>query len=134
MLSLVGDRTAWGCTFVLTTQCYNLQSALSIWEYLITLASEVDLFWRKPVTAPSMLFIVTRWIMLANAFGQFIPITEAMFDSMPLLCMSDIDTFLSNCEAMIWAGEVLYLAGFIVIARKQAHFTSTSLLRALTDT
>ena len=120
MLSLVGDHAACEYTCVLTTE-----SALVIWEYIITVASEVDLFWRKPLTAPSMLFITTRWIMLANAILQTVPNTEATFDSMLLPCMSDIDTFLSNCEAFTWAGEVLYLAGLIGTARKQAHFTAT---------
>ena len=116
MLSLVCDHAICECTCALTTQ-----SALGIWEYIITLASEVDLFWRKPVTAPSMLFIVTRWIMVADALMQIAPTTEATFDSMPLLCTSDIDIFPSNCEALIWAGLALDFAGFIMTARKQAH-------------
>ena len=54
-----------------------------IWEYLITLANEVDIFWRRPKTATSLLFIFTRWAMVASALTQFLPITEATFDSMP---------------------------------------------------
>ena len=129
MLSLVGDHAKIECTCALTAE-----SALAIWEYLITLADEIDLFWRKPVTAPSMLFIGTRWIMLATALQQLTPATEATFDSMPLLRTSDIDTFLSNCKAVAWVIEVLYFAGYIVTARKQVHFTTTSLLCVLNGT
>ena len=120
MLSLVCDCATCECACALTTE-----SALAIWEYLITLESEVDLFWRKPVTAPSILFIAIRWIMLATAFMQIAPNTEATLDSMPLLHMSDIDTFISNCEALVWAQEVLNFAGYIGTARKQAHFITT---------
>ena len=129
MLSLVGDHAKCECTCALTTE-----SALSIWEYLITLASEVDLFWRKPMTAPSMLFVGTRWIMLATALLQIAPNTEATFESMPLLCTSDIDTFPSNCGAAVWAVQVLYIAGFIATAREQAHSTTTPLLCVLNGT
>ena len=129
MLSLVGEHATCEYTCALTTE-----SVLTIWEYLITLANEVDLFWRKPVTAPSILFIATRWIMLVTMLLQFAPITEATFNSMPSLCMADVDTFLSNCEALLWTMEVLYLAGFIVTACKQAHFTATSLLCVLNGT
>ena len=72
--------------------------------------------------------------MLATALLQFVPITEATFESMPLLPMSDridSDTFLSDCEALFWAVLVLYLAGFIVTAREQAHSTTTPLLCVL---
>ena len=65
--------------------------------------------------------------MLATTILQLVPATNAMFDSMPFLRMSDIYTFVSNCEALFWAVEVLYLAGFIVTARKHAHFTATSI-------
>ena len=129
MLSQVGDHATCECTCALTTDL-----ALPVWEYLITLANEIDLFWRKPVTAPSILFIATRWIMLANALLQFAPATEETYDSIPLLRMSDIDTFLSNCNAVNWAVQVLYLAGFIATACKQAHATTTSLLCVLNGT
>ena len=122
MLSLVRDHAMCECTCALTTE-----SAMAIWEYFSTLANEVDLFWRKPLTAPSMLFAGTRWIMLANALLQFAPTTEATFDSMPLLGVSDIDIFLSNCEAMNWASTVLVLVQFMGTACKQAYFTATSL-------
>ena len=126
MLSLVCDHVICECTYALTTE-----SALAIWEYTITLPNEVNLFWRKPVTAPSMLFVTTRLIMLAIAVLQIAPTTEATFDSMPLLCTSDIDIFPSNCEALVRAILVLELAGFIVAAREQAHFTATSIFRVL---
>ena len=125
MVSLVRENAICKCTCALTTE-----SVLAIWEYIITLTSEVDLFWRKPVTAPSMLFIATRWIMLATALLQIVPTTEATFDSMPFLHTSDIYIFLSNCEALIWVQEVLGFAVFIVNARKQAHYTTTSIFRA----
>ena len=48
--------------------------------------------------------------------------------------MSDIDTFLSECEAAVWAVLVLYLVGFIGTARKQAHFTATPILCVLNGT
>ena len=83
MLSVVCDRATCECTCALTTE-----SALAIWEYLITLESEVDLFWRKPLTAPSMLFVAARWIMLTTALVEFAPTTESTFDSMLLLRMS----------------------------------------------
>ena len=126
MLSLVRENAICKCTCALTTE-----SVLAIWEYIITLTSEVDLFWRKPVTAPSMLFVATRWIMVATVLLQIVPTTEATFDSMPLLCTSDIDIFHSNCEALIWAEQVLYLAGFMVTAREKAHSTATSIVRVL---
>ena len=44
-----------------------------------------------------------------------------------LLCISDVNIFLSNCEALLWAAQVLYLAEFIGTACKKAHFTATSL-------
>ena len=81
-----------------------------------------------------MLFVVTRWIMLAYAILQIAPNTEATFDSMPLLCKLDTDIFPSNCEALNWVGEVFYYAGFIETACKQAHFTVTSLFGVLNDT
>ena len=101
--------------------------ALAFWEYLITLANEVDIFWRKPVTVSSVLFIGTRWIMLANALLQIAPITEATSVSMLLLCLSDIDIFISNCDAMIWAIEAFYLVQFVGSACKQAYFTASSI-------
>ena len=110
------------------------QSAMAIWEYFVTLESEVDLFWRKPVTAPSMLFIAIRWIMLVNALLQFAPVTEATFAFMPLLHMSDTDIFPSNCAALVWAAEILYLGGFLETACKQAYSTATSIFSALTGT
>jgi hypothetical protein len=125
MLSLVCDYAKCRCTSALKTEL-----ALAIWEYVITLASEVDLFWRKPLTAPSMLFIATRWIMVTAAVMQFAPPTETALGSMSFLrIMSDADIFLSNCEALNWAAAALGLAEFIGTARKQAHFTALSLLR-----
>ena len=72
--------------------------------------------------------------MLANAILQFAPTMEATFDSTPSLCMADIDTSLSNCEALGWAVHVLYFAGCIGTARKQARFTATPLLCLLNGT
>ena len=126
MVSLVRDHVICECTCALTTE-----SALVIWEYIITLPDEVDLFWRKPLTAPSMLFIATRWIMLATALLQFAPVTEATLDYMPLLCTSDIDIFPSKCAVLTWAVEVLASAGYIGTACKQAHLTATSFFYVL---
>ena len=53
---------------------------------------------------------------------------------MPWLCMSDIDIILSNCDALAWAAQVLNFAVFIGTARKQAHFTTTSILCILNST
>ena len=108
--------------------------ALAIWEYLITLRNEVDLFWGKPLTAPSMLFVITRWTMLANALLQLPPTTEATFDFVPLLHNSDTDIFPSNCEALFWVAEVLDYAGFIWTACKQVHFTAISFFCVLSGT
>lgn len=116
-------------TGVLTTE-----SALVVWEYLITLANEVNIFWKKPLNATSLLFIVTRWIMLANALLQFVPITETTFDLRLLLCISDINTFSSNCAALNWVTEALFLVQFLATACKQAHFTATALLCFLNGT
>jgi hypothetical protein len=121
MLPQVGDHATCECTW----HALTAKSALSIWEYLITLESEVDLFWRKPLTAPSILFIATRWIMLASALLQIVPTLKTTFDSMPLLRMSNIDTFISNCEALVWAQMAFVLAGFMATACKQTHFTAT---------
>ena len=129
MLSLVRDHAICECTCALTTQ-----SALAIWEYIITFSNEVDLFWRKPVTAASMLFIVTRWNMLATALLQIVPNTDATFGYMPSLCTSDTDIFSSNCDALNWAAEVLSFAGYIGTACKQADVTTTSPFRVLNDT
>ena len=68
-----------------------------------------------------MLFVVTRWIMLATALQHLVPIAETRFDSTPLPRMSDIDTFRSDCKALFWAGNVLYFAQFVGTARKQAY-------------
>ena len=73
------------------------------------------------MTAPSILFIATRWIMLATGALQFASATEATFDSILLLCTSDIDIFPSNCETLEWATQALYFSGFIGTAREQAN-------------
>ena len=86
------------------------------------------------MTAPSILFIAIRWIMLVNALLQFAPVTEATYDSMFLLHMSDVNIFPSNCAALVWAAEILYLGGFLETARKQAYSTTTSIFNALTGT
>ena len=70
------------------------------------------------MTATSFLFIITRWTMVANALVQFAPITETTFDFILWSHMSDVDIFLSDCEALDWAIEVLYFAGYIEIACK----------------
>ena len=123
MLSLVCDYAIYGCACALTTK-----PAPAIWEYFITFANEVDIFWTKPVSAPSMLFIATRWNMLATALLQIAPTTEATFGFMLLLRTSDANMSLSNCKALTWAVQVLFVAQFIGTARKHAHFTATSLL------
>lgn len=94
------------------------ESVLAIWEYLITFTTEVDIFWKKPMTATSLLFVVTRWIMVLNALLEFAPITETTFDSIPSSHVSDVDIFLSNCEAFTWFIDVLYYAEYIATACK----------------
>ena len=68
--------------------------------------------------------------MLANAVLQFAPITEATFDSLLLLRLSDINIFPSNCDALGWVVEMLNLAQYIGTTRKHAHFTATSFFGA----
>lgn len=110
------------------THALTIESAVAIWEYLITLTNEVDIFWTKKLTATSLFFVVMRWIMLANTLVPFMPVTEATLDSIPLLCILQINISLSNCKALTWASEILYLAGYTGIACKQARFTVTVLL------
>lgn len=96
------------------------KSALVIWEYLISLAKEVDIFWKRPKTATSLLFIGTRWIMVTNMLLEFASITvDSMFAFMPLPCMSHINIFLSNCEALNWAVEVIFLVEYLGTECKQ---------------
>ena len=45
------------------------------------------------MTTPSMLFVITRWVMLATALLQIAPNTETTFDFMLLLRTSDVDVF-----------------------------------------
>ena len=127
MPSPVGDYAICARARVLTTE-----SALPVWEYLITFTNEIDIFWGKPVTATSLLFVVTRWTMVANALLQFAPTTEATFDSIPFPHVPDTDIFLSNCNALSWAALVLDLAGFIETACKQTiNFAAISHLCVL---
>ena len=114
MLSLVGDHVTCECTCALTTEL-----ALVIWEYFITLASEVDLFWRKSVTATSMLFVATRWIMLATVLLEIAPNTEARFESMPLLLSQTLIS--SPVTVKPWVGPYRFstlLGSYGLLVRK----------------
>lgn len=66
---------------------------LAVWEYLITFADEVELCWRKPISMTSLLLVVTRWTMLANAVLTFVPVTAITLYSMPLPHMLDTNIF-----------------------------------------
>ena len=121
MPSPVSDYVICACTRVLITA-----QVLALWEYLITFTNEVDIFWTKPYTATSLLFIVTRWTMVVNAALQFVPDTETTFASIPLSLISDINFSVRNCEAFIWFINVLYFAGYTQTACKQAHLTVVS--------
>ena len=48
-----------------------------VWEYLITFSNEVDIFWRRPVNATSLLFLLTRWTMLGSVVTSIAPNTES---------------------------------------------------------
>ena len=50
---------------------------------------------------------------------------------LPLSHVSDIDIFLSNCNAFIWVTEAFSFAELVETACKQAHFTVASHTRAL---
>lgn len=39
-------------------------SALTAYEYLITLDQEVNLFWRRRITGATLLFLATRYLAL----------------------------------------------------------------------
>ena len=69
---LVGDYSSFKSKCTLTAP-----AALVIWEYIITLTDEVMVFWAKPLTTTSLLFVFTRWIMMANALLSIIPLTES---------------------------------------------------------
>ena len=129
MPSLVGGRSISEGTHALT-----VESALVIWEYTITIADEVDIFWRKRMTPTSLLFVATRWIMVASALLQFAPVTEATSDFMLLPRMSDIDIFRSNCAALTWVLQVLFYAEYVVAACKKARFSAISLLCVINST
>lgn len=98
------------------------QPVLALWEYLVTFTNEVDIFWRKPKTTTSLLIVVTRWTMVASALLEFAPMTETTLDSIPFSHMSDINLFLSDCDAFTWVVYALSYAGYIETACKQAHF------------
>lgn len=54
----------------------TIRPALVIWEYCTTLGEEVDMFWRRRVTATSLLFMANRWIMVASTALTATPATE----------------------------------------------------------
>ena len=116
MLSVVGDHAICACIRRL------MEPVLALWEYLITLTHEVNIFWRKPKTATSLLLVITRWNMVAIALLQIVPTAGTMFGCILLPHVSDINIFPSNCEALIWVIYMLHTAGYIEIACKQAHF------------
>lgn len=68
----VSDHVVYNGAHALMTE-----TALVLWEYTITFANEVDIFWRKPITATSLLFATMRWSMMVNALLEFAPTTEA---------------------------------------------------------
>ena len=86
------------------------------------------------MTATSLLFVATRWIMVASALLQFAPVTEATFDSTLLPCMLDVDIFHSNCAALTWVLQVLFYAEYVIAACKRLHFFATSLLCVINST
>ena len=73
-----------------------VNSAFVIWEFLITFANEVDIFWRKQATATSLLFVVTRWSMVLNVLLEFVPVTETTYEftSSTHVLLPSIDIFL----------------------------------------
>ena len=78
------------------------------------------------MTTTSLLFVATRWTMLANALLQFAPTTESTFDSILSSHLSDTNILPSNCEALIWSSEILFFAEFIGTACKHTHSAAMS--------
>ena len=73
------------------------------------------------MTAISLLFVITRWTMVAGALVQFVPVTEATFDSILLSHVSKINILHSKCAAPEWASDVLYYVSWIATACKRGH-------------
>ena len=84
------------------------------------------------MTAPSLLFVATRWTMVAIALLEFAPIIKTAFDPMPLSHVSYINIFYSNCKTLPWLISALYYAVFIETACKQVYYTTISLFVLLT--
>ena len=62
MLSLEGDYAICACTRVPMSE-----PVLVVWEYLIAFTNGIDIFWRRPKTATSLLFVVIRWTVVTSA-------------------------------------------------------------------
>ncbi|KAI0687549.1 hypothetical protein C8Q76DRAFT_760014 [Earliella scabrosa] len=52
--------------FLVSNYCANAGSGLIVWEYLITLGQEVELFWANKLTGAAVLFYFNRYLNLVN--------------------------------------------------------------------
>lgn len=57
----------------LPTVIMHFTSALAVYEYIITSGHEVETILRRQRTAPAILFLSTRWVMVLQAVIQLLP-------------------------------------------------------------
>lgn len=48
---------------------YNFQEALLFYDYFLTFDKEIQLFWNRKLTGPSVIFYLNRYSMLVNAIA-----------------------------------------------------------------
>lgn len=52
------------------------QLALVVYEYAVTMDREINLVWRRKLTAPSLILLLSRWFMLLGPITGNIPLTS----------------------------------------------------------
>ena len=50
--------------------------ALVVYEYVITSRQEIDLIWKRKWSIVTLLFVLNRYVLVANAIVQVAPITS----------------------------------------------------------
>ncbi|GJE90464.1 hypothetical protein PsYK624_066000 [Phanerochaete sordida] len=73
---------------------------LATYDFLITFPYELRLVWRRPWNATNVLFLTTRWIMVAGAIAVVAPKAPT-----------------SNCKVVLWVDQIL---GYISFAQTAA--------------
>ncbi|EKM48076.1 uncharacterized protein PHACADRAFT_77010, partial [Phanerochaete carnosa HHB-10118-sp] len=73
-----------------------------IYEFLITIGDEIEIVWRKPITASSVLLGSVRWCLLLTAILNLAPSTP-----------NNLENSCTPLQILTW---VLNLIGFVQIA------------------